>query len=284
MKSRAKLLIVILAVMAAIVVVYLVQNNGQNEKLANATDPKPETTIRNSSKRTVIYWIKESAEDQEPMKKSLKAGEIHRYPGNVIYEVTYKSGNESVTDVLPSDTPYAFRQDEEDSMRLYPGSHGRSDAEDLGPFVPTPMEVVDKMLAMVKFGKKDVLYDLGCGDGRIVIAAAKKFKIRGVGIDIDPKLIRECREKARQAGVDNLVSFIENDISKVDISEATVVTIYLLPEANEILRPQLENQLKPGTFIICHNYPIPGWDDREYDYQSCNDKEGLTHSLFLYRL
>lgn len=108
--------------------------------------------------------------------------------------------------------------DENFELELYDGSHGRSDAPDLAPYVPTPDEVVEKMLAMAQIDKDDILYDLGCGDGRIVITAAKKYGIRGVGIDIDPLRISESNANALYAGVENLVDFRLQDVLKVDFS------------------------------------------------------------------
>ncbi len=127
------------------------------------------------------------------------------------------------------------------------------------PFVPTPERVVDEMLRMANVTGKDVLYDLGSGDGRIVITAAKRFGTRGVGIDIDPERIREANENAQKAGVTHLVKFVEGDIFQADISEATVVTLYLLPAVNLQLRPKLLRELRPGTRIVSHNYDMGDW-------------------------
>ncbi|HXH84921.1 MAG TPA: class I SAM-dependent methyltransferase [Candidatus Tectomicrobia bacterium] len=127
------------------------------------------------------------------------------------------------------------------------------------PFVPTHEQVVDKMLQMAKVTKNDVLYDLGCGDGRIVITAAKKYGARGVGIDIDPDRIREAKENAEKAGVGDRVTFIQGDLFDADIKEATVVTLYLLPDVNLKLRPKLLSELKPGTRIVSHNYDMGDW-------------------------
>ncbi|HZM32984.1 MAG TPA: class I SAM-dependent methyltransferase [Burkholderiales bacterium] len=126
------------------------------------------------------------------------------------------------------------------------------------PFVPTPEEVVDKMLEVAKVGPNDVLYDLGSGDGRIVIAAARKGA-RGVGIDIDPQRIREARENARKAGVANRVEFRQGDLFKADLSGATVVTLYLLSSVNQKLRPKLLSELKPGTRIVSHSFDMGDW-------------------------
>jgi ribosomal protein L11 methylase PrmA len=126
-------------------------------------------------------------------------------------------------------------------------------------YVPTPHEVVDDMLRLANVGKGDILYDLGSGDGRIAIAAAKKFGVRAVGIDIDPERIREANENAHRAGVTHLVEFRQEDLFKADFREATVITLYLLPDLNVKLRPRLLDELKPGTRIVSHQFDMGTW-------------------------
>jgi SAM-dependent methyltransferase len=126
-------------------------------------------------------------------------------------------------------------------------------------FVPTPQEVVDEMLRLARVGPKDVLYDLGSGDGRIPVTAAKRFGIRAYGIDIDPDRIREATENARKAGVGGLVQFRQEDLFKTDFHDATVVTLYLLPDLNVKLRPRLLAELKPGTRIVSHQFDMGSW-------------------------
>jgi ribosomal protein L11 methylase PrmA len=126
-------------------------------------------------------------------------------------------------------------------------------------YVPTPHEVVDDMLRLANVHKGDVLYDLGSGDGRIAIAAAKKYGIKAVGIDIDPERIREATENAKKAGVTNLVQFRQEDLFKADFRDATVVTLYLLPDLNVKLRPRLWDELKPGTRIVSHQFDMGTW-------------------------
>jgi SAM-dependent methyltransferase len=152
----------------------------------------------------------------------------------------------------------------------------------LAPYVPTPPEVVDLMLAFAKVGPKDVVYDLGCGDGRIVIAAAKKYGARGVGVDIDPVRINESIANARKAGVEKLVTFKLQDAMKTDVSEATVVTLYLLSFANVQLRPILEKQLKPGARIVSHNFGMGNWEPDDID--TFTDANGGTRTLYLWRV
>jgi len=127
------------------------------------------------------------------------------------------------------------------------------------PYVPSKPEVVAAMLRMAKVTKDDVLYDLGCGDGRIVITAAQLYGTRGVGIDIDPERIRESKENAGAAQVDHLVKFLEQDLFQTDFHEATVVSLYLLTSVNLRLRPILLRQLRPGTRVVSHNYAMDTW-------------------------
>jgi SAM-dependent methyltransferase len=127
------------------------------------------------------------------------------------------------------------------------------------PYVPTPTPVVDAMLRLAKVKRGDVLYDLGSGDGRIVITAAKRYGVRGTGIDIDPQRIREANANARKAGVAGRVRFINEDLFQVDFSDATVVTLYLLPRLNLQLRPRLINELQPGTRIVSHGFDMGDW-------------------------
>jgi len=135
------------------------------------------------------------------------------------------------------------------------------------PYVPTPHDVVEQMLKLAGVKKGDVVYDLGCGDGRIVVMAAQKFGARGVGIDIDPERIAEAKQNAEQAGVADRVRFIQQNLFDADIREATVVTLYLLPSVNLRLRPKLQEQLKPGARIVSHSFDMGDWKpDKEIDH------------------
>jgi cyclopropane fatty-acyl-phospholipid synthase-like methyltransferase len=156
------------------------------------------------------------------------------------------------------------------------------------PFVPTPIEVVDKMLELAAIKKGDVLYDLGSGDGRIVIRAAKKYGIRAVGIEMDSLLLAKARTDAKAASVSHLVEFRAEDALKADISAATVVTLYMLPWFNEAMKPNFKKMLKPGARIVAHDFGIegwqpdvtvklPGWEIRPGGYKH-------QHVLFLWRI
>ncbi|MCC6857475.1 MAG: methyltransferase domain-containing protein [Bryobacterales bacterium] len=132
-------------------------------------------------------------------------------------------------------------------------------------YEPSTPEVVAEMLKVANVGKNDLVYDLGCGDGRIVVAAGK-LGARGVGIDIDPQRIKEARENARQAGVEGRVQFRNEDLFKARIREATVVTLYLLPSVNLRLRPKLWKELKPGTRVVSHCHDMGDWKpDKEIE-------------------
>jgi cyclopropane fatty-acyl-phospholipid synthase-like methyltransferase len=128
--------------------------------------------------------------------------------------------------------------------------------QSLAPYIPTPDDVVDRMLAFAKVTKDDVVFDLGCGDGRIPIAAARQYGARGVGLDIDPKLVELATSNAKAAGVDGLVQFHLQNVLEADVSSATVVTLYLLSSSNERLRPMLTRQLKPGARIVSHAFSM----------------------------
>src|SRR5918996_1659111 len=128
------------------------------------------------------------------------------------------------------------------------------------PFVPTPIAVVDRMLEMAEVQKGDVVYDLGSGDGRIVIRAAKKFGVRGVGIEMDKTLIEKARKSAQEEDVSHLVEFRSEDALKADISPATVITLYMLPWFNTAMKSKFQLMLRPGARIVAHDFGIEGWE------------------------
>jgi ribosomal protein L11 methylase PrmA len=148
-------------------------------------------------------------------------------------------------------------------------------AQDLAPYVATPPDVVDRMLSLAQVTSRDVVVDLGCGDGRIPIAAARTYGARGIGIDIDPKRIEESRANARAAGVEHLVEFRLQDAKAADVSGATVVTLYLLSSSNATLRPILTAQLKPGARIVSHAFGMGAdWPaDKVDQFVSANGDE-----------
>lgn len=153
------------------------------------------------------------------------------------------------------------------------------------PFVPTTEEAVKAMLKLADVKKTDIVYDLGCGDGRIVIAAAKNYGAHGVGIDIDPQRIKEAKENAKKAEVENLVRFEENDLFKADIHEATVVTLFLLSNINLKLRPKLLQDLKPGTRVVSNTFDMGDWKPEKEETLSGVDEEYyLSRKFYLWTI
>ena len=151
----------------------------------------------------------------------------------------------------------------------------------LAPYIPTPQDVVDRMLTLAEVSSKDIVYDLGCGDGRVVITAVKKYGARGVGIDIDKDRIDESRRNAREAGVSSLVRFERGDILEANVSEATVVTLYLVSSANLKLRPILTKQLPAGARIVSHTFGMGDWQPDKVDKFA--DGRGDQRVLYLWR-
>ena len=158
----------------------------------------------------------------------------------------------------------------------------RPDAPQLAPYVPTPQDVVDRMLELAGVKKDDYVIDLGCGDGRIPVTAARKYGARGLGVDIDPVRIAEANANAKAAGVEHLVTFKLQDALKTDVSTATVVTTYLLSASNLRLRPILTKEMKVGSRIITHNFSMGDWAPEKSD--TFKDAEGRTRTIYLYRV
>ncbi len=155
-------------------------------------------------------------------------------------------------------------------------------AQDLSldvPYVPTRYPVVDEMLRLARIAKDDVVYDLGCGDGRLVIGAAVKYGARGVGFDIDPERIKECLENAEKAGVQDRVRFILGDLFEADFREATVMPMYLLTTVNLKLRPKILRELRPGSRVVSHNFGMDSWTP---DERSEVRVEDIAHDVYLW--
>jgi len=242
-----------------------------------------EIAIRNLTKQVVSYCITTSHASPTSKKKRIEAGQLERFSDESSLIISFESRGQTITYRLDSGMAYSFRNNEDGDLELYEGSHSRTDVPDLAPYVATPMVVVEKMLEMANVSKTDILYDLGCGDGRIVIMAAKKYGTRGVGIDLDPERIKESNAYAKQAGVEDLVEFRLQDVMKSNISEATIVTLYLLPESNALLRPILEEQLKEGARVVSHNYHMPDWQSKEIGYTEVTSGYGEIHTIFVYK-
>ncbi len=155
-----------------------------------------------------------------------------------------------------------------------------SNIERVVPFVPTPMEIVEKMLVMAKVDKTDVVYDLGSGDGRVVIMAAKKFGARAVGVELDPKLYEDSSKKVADLGLSDRAKILYGNFFDTNVHPATVVTLYLLTVVNERLRPKLEKELRPGARIVSHDFEVRGWTPDKIDKVTSDN--GISHTLYLY--
>jgi SAM-dependent methyltransferase len=154
------------------------------------------------------------------------------------------------------------------------------------PFIPSPQDVVDRMLELAELDENDVVYDLGCGDGRIVITAAKRYGCRGIGFEYDAKIAELARENVRRQGVADLVTIEQRDIFTIETEElnrASAITLYLLPWMNDKLKPQLV-QLGPGKVIVSHEWDLPGYEpDRAVRMESQDDRSDSQHRIFLWR-
>jgi SAM-dependent methyltransferase len=152
----------------------------------------------------------------------------------------------------------------------------------LAPYVTSPEHAIDKMLQMANLRSGETLYDLGCGDGRILIAAAERYKVKAVGIEISDHLARTAAEKVKKAGLQNQVKVVHGNFMRTDLSGADVVTLYLATTANESLRPNLEHYLRPNTRVVSYDYPIPGW--KPIETSESEGHHGANHTIYLYQV
>jgi len=150
----------------------------------------------------------------------------------------------------------------------------------LAPYVASPVRVVDRMLELANIKPGETVYDLGCGDGRIVIAAAEKYKAKAVGVEISPKLAAAATARINREGISGQARVIQGDLLDVDLTGADVVTIYLATSLNEKLRPRLERYLKPGARVVSHDYAVPGWKPSKVD----RTDDGRGHVIYLYEM
>lgn len=155
----------------------------------------------------------------------------------------------------------------------------RDFANSLAPYVVSPQHVVEDMLELADLKQGEILYDLGSGDGRILIMAAQRYRAKAVGIEIEDKLVKSSEQRVASLGLQNLIRIIHADLRTVDLSPADVVTMYLMTESNESLRPQLEKSLRPGTRVVSHDYKVPGWKANREQRAEANSQ---AHMLYLY--
>lgn len=170
----------------------------------------------------------------------------------------------------------------DDSVGVAYAEEQDRDSTYIAPFVPTPQEVVDRMLELAQVSQGDLLYDLGSGDGRIVITAARRYGARAVGFEIDPALVTHSKRNIKEAGVEALAEIREQDIRTADLSPASVVTMYLYPGANLRLRAAIMHQLKPGSRVVSHNFSMGDWKPDRVDQMT--DSAGLVRTIYLWRI
>jgi precorrin-6B methylase 2 len=241
------------------------------------------TDITNETGRTICFeaglmWTQWDMDEVE-----LKPGEKKHFPGASAVKVRFNRGNQSILYRLNPGPRYFFRLDQTGKPDIFAAPPVDKPLEYFIPFVATPPKAIGRMLEMAGLSSDDVLFDLGCGDGRIVITAAKEYGVRGVGIDIDFRRVQEARENAERHGVSDSVKFIEQDALEADLTGATVVTIYMSMQFNQKLRPVLESGLKPGARVVAHNYAVPGWAHRMVRYETLETADGTEHLIFLYQ-
>jgi cyclopropane fatty-acyl-phospholipid synthase-like methyltransferase len=152
-------------------------------------------------------------------------------------------------------------------------------AERLAPYVPSPQTVVDRMLELADLRPGETVYDLGCGDGRILFTAAREFRAKAVGIELSDPLVKQGREQAKKLGLENRVSIVEGDLLRADLRPADVVTVYLLTEANDQLKPLFERSLHPGARVVSHDFKIRGWKPDRVDEVIVS---GRAHKIYVY--
>ena len=202
----------------------------------------------------------------------------HRHGGVAFFAVPEFVGT---TVVITEVAPGVLREDRR-YVQDSPANAPVREPGQVAPFDPTPQEVVQRMLALADVRKNDVIYDLGSGDGRLLIAAAKKYGVRGVGFEIDAGLVKLARENARREGVEKLIEIRQQDFLAADLSRATVVTLYLSYDGNLAVREQLNRQLKPGARVVSYTFDMGDWPPKIAE--SYRDAAGETHAIYLWEI
>lgn len=202
---------------------------------------------------------------------------IYHHPGIVIIDTPYYSSHTVITEMAPG----VVREERRYADAPATESRTRSSGQ-LAPFDPTPQEVVDRMLRLAALKPADLLYDLGAGDGRVVIAAAKKFAVKAVGFEIDPGLVKLARENVRKQGVEHLVEIRQQDFLTADLSLPSVVTLYLSYDGNLTVRPRLMSQLKPGARVVSYTFDMAEWQPKIAE--SYRDAAGNSHMIYLWEI
>ncbi len=154
----------------------------------------------------------------------------------------------------------------------------------LAPYVTSPQRVVDRMLEMAAVKSSETVFDLGCGDGRVLFTVVQKYRAKAVGVEIDPKLVESTREQAQKMAMGNRVRVVQGNLLEADLSEADVVTLYLLTESNQLLRPRLEKMLRPGARVVSYDYAVPGWKPKWVERVEDSNARSHDHLIYLYEM
>ena len=157
----------------------------------------------------------------------------------------------------------------------------RDPSQNLAPFIASPQPIVDRMLDLATIKPGETIFDLGCGDGRVLITAAQRYKAKGIGVELSDKLVRSTNEQVKRLSLENLVSIRQGSLLEVDLQPADVVILYLDTGANDMLRPKLEKQLKPGARVVSHDFEVRGWKPAKVEKMKAYNR---THTIFLYHM
>lgn len=246
--------------------------------------PPPSKTGVTTDKTPSAPVIAPAPKPEEKKTAAVTPAAKETSPTTAVVKEAEKAAEEAVeTEVEPIEkTEAAVEGAEEVEEAVEETTEPEENAESLAPYVPTPPEVVEEMLKTAGVTEKDTVYDLGCGDGRIVVMAAQKFGAKGVGVDLNPERIKESTENVKNNKLEERVTIIEGDLLKVDLSPATVVTLYLMPDANRKLKPIMEKALKPGARVVSHDFSVAGWEADET--KEFKDPKGWSHTIYLYKM
>lgn len=236
--------------------------------------PRPSVTVPGASRN---WWIAPGPRWHSPHWQRDRFFR-HRHLHGVVLVPGFIGGTTVITEVAPG----VIREERRYLPEAKPEAAPIREPGQLAPYDPTPHEVVERMLALAEIKDNDVVYDLGSGDGRLLIAAAKKYRAPGVGFEIDRGLVKLARENARREGVEKLVEFRVQDFLGADLSRASVVTLYLSYDGNLAVREQLQRQLKPGARIVSYTFDMGDWPPKIAE--SYRDASGDTHALYLWEI
>jgi SAM-dependent methyltransferase len=245
---------------------------------------KDSSTLENALDREISFFHKPVSEDIKRRKQTLSPGETTTFSMSDYIEIKLPAEDSGLIYWLVPGEHYVIKSLGKKEIGLFKLIEGGSSIINLAPFVPTPASAIGASLKLAGVDSDSVIYDLGCGDGSVIIQAAKDFGARGVGVEIDVGLIEIARKKAEAEGVSAQVTFINNDIFETDISAATIVYLYLFPQSMKLLRPYLEANLKKGTTVASFGFAFPGWENRLVARHEITGDFTIPKYIYIYRL